>query len=92
TVKKKDVLASVSSVTAKDLKDIPVNSAAEALSGRLAGVQITTAEGSPDANIKIRVRGGGSITQDNSPLYVVDGVQVENALNFLSPQDIQSID
>ncbi|MBN8837631.1 MAG: TonB-dependent receptor [Sphingobacteriia bacterium] len=92
TVKKKDVLASVSSVTAKDLKDIPVNSAAEALAGRLAGVQITTAEGSPDANIRIRVRGGGSVSQDNSPLYIVDGVQVENALNLLSPQDIQSID
>lgn len=52
TVKRKDVLASVSSVSAKDLKDIPVNSAAEALAGRLAGVQITTAEGSPDAMLK----------------------------------------
>jgi TonB-linked SusC/RagA family outer membrane protein len=92
TVKKKDVLASVSSVSAKDLKDIPVNSAAEALSGRLAGVQVTTAEGSPDADVKIRVRGGGSITQDNSPLYIIDGVQVENGLSTLSPQDIQSID
>lgn len=92
TVKRKDVLASVSSISAKDLKDVPVNSAAEALAGRLAGVQITTAEGSPDADIKIRVRGGGSITQDNSPLYVIDGVQVENGLSTLSPQDIQSID
>jgi len=51
-VKKRDVLASVSSVSAKDLKDIPINSAAEALAGRLAGVQITTAEGSPDADVK----------------------------------------
>lgn len=92
TVKKRDVLASVSSVSAKDLKDIPINSAAEALAGRLAGVQITTAEGSPDADIKIRVRGGGSITQDNSPLYIIDGVQVENGLSTISPQDIQSID
>ncbi|MDE3234751.1 MAG: TonB-dependent receptor [Bacteroidota bacterium] len=92
TVRRKDVLASVSSVSAKDLKDIPVNSAAEALEGRLAGVQITTAEGSPDANIVIRVRGGGSITQDNSPLYIIDGVQVENGLSTISPQDIQSID
>ncbi|OIR00110.1 TonB-dependent receptor SusC precursor [mine drainage metagenome] len=92
TVRRKDVLASVSSISAKDLKDIPINSAAEALAGRLAGVQVTSSEGSPDADVKIRVRGGGSITQDNSPLYIIDGVQVENGLSTLSPQDIQTID
>jgi TonB-linked SusC/RagA family outer membrane protein len=92
TVRRKDLLASVSSVGAKDLKDIPINSAAEALNGRLAGVTATTAEGSPDADIRIRVRGGMSITGDNSPLYIVDGVQVENGLSTISPQDIQSID
>ncbi|MCX6209498.1 MAG: SusC/RagA family TonB-linked outer membrane protein, partial [Bacteroidetes bacterium] len=64
---------------------------AEALNGRLAGVTATTAEGSPDADIKIRVRGGGSITQDNSPLYIVDGVQVESGLNGIVLQDIQDI-
>lgn len=92
TVRRKDLLASVSSVGAKDLKDIPINSAAEALNGRLAGVTATTSEGSPDADIRIRVRGGMSITGDNSPLYIVDGVQVENGLSSISPQDIQSID
>ena len=92
TVRRKDLLASVSSVGAKELKDIPINSAAEALNGRLAGVTATSAEGSPDADIRIRVRGGMSITGDNSPLYIIDGVQMENALSFLSPQDIQSID
>ena len=92
TVKRKDLLASVSSVSAKELKDIPINSAAEALNGRLAGVTATTAEGSPDTKINIRVRGGMSITNDNSPLYIVDGVQVEDGLASLSPQNIQSID
>jgi TonB-linked SusC/RagA family outer membrane protein len=92
SVRRKNLLASVSSVSAKDLKDIPINSAAEALNGRLAGVTATSAEGSPDAEIRIRVRGGMSITGDNSPLYVVDGVQVENGLSFLSPQNIQTID
>ncbi len=92
SVKRKDLVNSVSSITSKDIKDIPINSTAEALTGRLAGVQITRSEGSPDAAATIRVRGGGSITQDNSPLYVVDGIQVENALSVLSPQDIQSID
>lgn len=92
TVRRKDLLASVSSVGAKDLKDIPINSASEALNGRLAGVTATTAEGSPDATVRIRVRGGMSITGDNNPLFIIDGVQVENGLNSLSPQDIQSID
>lgn len=92
TVKRRDVLASVASVGAKELKDVPINSAAEALNGRLAGVTATAAEGSPDADIRIRVRGGMSITGDNSPLYIVDGVQVENGLNSVVIQDIQSID
>jgi TonB-linked SusC/RagA family outer membrane protein len=92
TVRRKDLLASVSSVGAKELKDVPINSAAEALNGRLAGVTATTAEGSPDAEVRVRVRGGMSITNDNSPLYIVDGVQVENAFNTISPQDIQTID
>src|SRR5258705_11225108 len=92
TVRRKDLLASVSSVGARDLKDIPINSAAEALNGRLAGVTDTKAEGSPDADIRIKVRGGMSITGDNSPLYVIHGVQVENGLSTISPQDIQTID
>lgn len=92
TVKRKDLTGSVSSVSAKDLKDVPINSAEEALAGRLAGVQVTGSEGSPDAQVQIRVRGGGSITQDNAPLYVVDGIIVDNALSTLSPQDIESID
>ena len=92
-VQRRDVTGAVSSVSAQQIKDVPVNSAAEALTGRLAGVQLTSAEGTPgNANVQIRVRGGGSITQDNSPLYVVDGIQVENALSVISPQDIASVD
>lgn len=90
-IKKKELTGSVSTVGAKDLKDVPVNSVGEALNGRLAGVTATTAEGSPDADIRIKVRGGGSITQDNSPLYIVDGIQVENGLNGIALQDIQDI-
>jgi TonB-dependent starch-binding outer membrane protein SusC len=91
-VERKDLTTSVSSINSKQLKDIPINSAAQALAGRLAGVQVVTSEGSPNAQVQIRVRGGGSITQDNTPLFIVDGVQVENALSVLSPQDIESID
>lgn len=92
TVRRKDLVGAVASVSAKDLKDIPVNSAAEALAGKLPGVQVTLSEGAPGADVDIFVRGRGSITQNGSPLYVVDGVQVENALSVLNPQDIQSID
>ncbi|SHL77936.1 SusC/RagA family TonB-linked outer membrane protein [Hymenobacter psychrotolerans] len=92
-VPRRDVTGSVSSVSAQQIKDIPVNSAAEALTGRLAGVQLTSAEGTPgNLNVQVRVRGGGSITQDNSPLYVVDGIQIENALSVIAPQDIASVD
>lgn len=92
TARRRDVTNSVSSVNARQLRDIPLNSAAQALAGRLAGVQITGSEGSPNAEVLIRVRGGGSITQDNSPLFIIDGIQVENGLSSLTPQDIESID
>lgn len=92
TIKRRELTGSVSSVSARQLKDVPVSSAAELLQGRLAGVQVIASEGGPGAELLIRVRGGGSITQDNSPLYIVDGVQVENALSVIAPQDIATID
>ena len=73
TTRRKDITGSVASVKADALAAIPVTSAIEAISGKLAGVQVTTTEGSPDAEVKIRVRGGGSITGDNKPLFIVDG-------------------
>lgn len=91
-VNRRDLTGSVASVNSKQIKDIPLASAAQALAGRLAGVQITTTEGSPGAEFNIRIRGGSSITQDNSPLYIVDGVQMENGLSSVSPQEIASVD
>ena len=91
TVKKRDITGSVASVGGDVLKAIPVASASEAITGKLAGVQVLSTEGSPDAEIKIRVRGGGSITQDNSPLFIVDGFPV-NSITDIAPSDIQSID
>jgi TonB-linked SusC/RagA family outer membrane protein len=91
TVKKSDLIGSVASVGGDDLVQVPVSTVAEALTGRMAGVQVTTTEGSPDAEIRIRVRGGASLTQDSSPLYIVDGFPV-NSISDLSSSDIQSID
>ncbi len=91
TTKKRDVVTSVASVGADQIKDIPVTSAAEALQGKLSGVTVTTTEGSPDADVKIRVRGGTSLTQSNDPLYIVDGMPVSSIAD-IAPSDIQSMD
>ena len=91
TTKKRDVVTSVASVGADQLKDIPVTSAAEALQGKLSGVSVTTTEGSPDADVKIRVRGGTSLTQSNDPLYIVDGMPV-SSISDIAPSDIASMD
>ena len=91
TARRKDITGSVASVKADALAAIPVTSAIEAISGKLAGVQVTTTEGSPDAEVKIRVRGGGSITGDNKPLFIVDGFPVES-ISDIAPSDIESMD
>ncbi len=90
TARKKDLTGSVSTVKGQELTKVPVPNVGEALTGKMAGVHVTTTDGSPDAEILIRVRGGGSITGDNSPLYVVDGFQTES-ISDISPNDIEDI-
>ena len=91
TVTRRDVVGSISSVNSEALNQVPVASVTEAMAGKMAGVQVTTTEGNPDADIKIRVRGAGSITQDSSPLYIVDGFPMES-ISDIPASDIQSID
>lgn len=91
SVHKRDLTGAVASVSSEQLRDMPSVSTAQAITGRLAGVHVITTEGSPDAEIKIRVRGGGSITQDNSPLFIIDGFPSDN-MGDIPPSDIQSID
>ena len=91
TVKRRDLLGSVSSVSSEKLAEQPVNNISQALSGKMAGVSVTTTEGDPDADIKIRVRGGGSITQFSTPLYIVDGFPMES-ISDIPSSEIQSID
>ena len=88
---RKDLTGSVGSVSGAKLAVVPVSSAAEALAGKIAGVQITTTDGQPGADINIRVRGATSVTQSNDPLFIVDGFQVAN-INDIPPTDIASID
>ncbi len=91
TVKRRDLLGSVSSISSEKIAEQPVTNITQALTGRMAGVSVTTTEGDPDADIKIRVRGGGSITQDSSPLYIVDGFPVDN-INDIASSEILTLD
>lgn len=75
---KKDLTTAVATVNEEDLKDQPVNSFDQALVGKMAGVQVLQTSGSPGAGVSIRVRGVGSITAGNDPLYVIDGVPISN--------------
>jgi len=88
---RKDLTGSVGSISGKKLEVVPVTSAAVALQGKISGVQVTTVDGEPGADVHIRVRGGTSVTQTNEPLYIVDGFQVDN-INDIPPTDIASID
>ncbi len=88
---RKDLTGSVGSVSGAKLAVVPVSSASEALAGKIAGVQVTSVDGQPGADINIRVRGATSVTQSNEPLYIVDGFQQSN-INDIPPSDIASID
>lgn len=89
-VKRGDVTTAVSSVSAKELANRPIVSAAQAIQGKAAGVNVMSPNGSPGSAPQIRVRGTTSMNGSNDPLYVVDGVPVDN-INFLSSNDIENI-
>jgi TonB-dependent starch-binding outer membrane protein SusC len=92
-VKRRDLTGAVGSVNMPDLQKAPVRSFEEALAGRVAGVTASASDGQPGASINIVVRGNNSLTQDNSPLYVIDGFPIENPdNNALNPAEIESIE
>ncbi|MEQ8535272.1 MAG: TonB-dependent receptor plug domain-containing protein, partial [Imperialibacter sp.] len=103
-VKKRDIIGAIASVSADDIKNLPVVSLDQALQGKAAGVQVTQSSGTPGGGITVRVRGNTSISASNRPLFIIDGVPVEdgalalrsfggqndNALSTLNPNDIES--
>ena len=91
TVKRRDLTGAVASVTGEKLAANPVANVAQALQGQLPGVSVIAQDGRPGASMSIRVRGGGSITQSNDPLFIVDGVQV-NSIDDIPADNIESID
>src|SRR4051812_13460804 len=90
TVKKKDLTGSVASVSGKVISDAPVPNIAQAMQGKLPGVNIVTQDGRPGADVAIRVRGGTSISQSNQPLILVDGVP--GNINDIPADQVKSID
>lgn len=91
TMRRKDLTGAVASVKGEDLVANPVSNVTQAMQGRLPGVNVVSQDGRPGATISVRVRGGGSITQSNEPLYVVDGFPVSN-LDNIAASEIESID
>ena len=91
TMKKSDLTGSVASVSSKSLEKFRTGSVLEALGGQVAGVSVTAADGTPGAGYDIKIRGVGTANGDASPLYIVDGFEVDD-INFIASQDIHSIE
>ncbi|WP_316789577.1 TonB-dependent receptor [Pedobacter frigoris] len=91
-IQRKDLTGAISSIKGEEIAKMPVQNVAQALQGRIAGMQVAMPDGTPGAAPSIVIRGGTSITQSNEPLYVVDGVPQTDGLSFLDPMDIESVD
>lgn len=89
-VRKADLTGAISVLDNRNFRDQPVTEVSEILQGRVAGVQVTNS-GIPGGDVKIRVRGSGSINRSNEPLYVIDGIVRESGLTGLNTEDIQSM-
>ena len=97
-VKKEDATGSVEAISTEDFNPGAITSPQELVSGKIAGVQITTGGGSPGEGATIRIRGGSSLSASNDPLIVIDGVPVDNdgitgmknPLNTIHPSDIET--
>ena len=105
TTRRRDLIASVATVRGDDIAKTPVASLNEAMQGKMAGVQISSASGTPGGAIVVRIRGSASITAGNDPLYVIDGIpmvvtdysqmafggQTTNPIASINPSDIENI-
>ena len=86
---KRDITGAVATVSAKDLLSLPSTNAAQAIQGRVAGVNVSN-ENAPGGNVMVRIRGFGTIN-DNSPLYIIDGTPTKGNLNTINVNDIESM-
>ncbi|RPD43326.1 TonB-dependent receptor [Chitinophaga barathri] len=99
TQSRKDVTGATKTLKSAEFNKGIINAPQELLQGKMAGVNVTSASGEPGGMLGITVRGPGGVRTSNTPLFVVDGLPLDNSstgggdpLNFLNPQDIESID
>lgn len=106
TQSKAEVTSAIASVSAEEIKDMPLVGLDQAIQGRAAGVQVTNNSGAPGGGVSIRIRGTSSLGAGNEPLYVIDGVPINNTQTFnqqtgeervngmsnINPADIESIE
>ncbi len=91
-VQRKDLTGAVSSISPKDIDNMPITRVDQMLQGRAAGVDVKSTNGAPGSGTTVRIRGSRSITATNEPLYVIDGLIDAINLNTINPEDIASID
>ncbi|HNX89704.1 MAG TPA: SusC/RagA family TonB-linked outer membrane protein, partial [Paludibacteraceae bacterium] len=91
TAKKSSFTGSAATVDAKKLSQRSVSNITNALAGQAAGVQVTSSNGQPGTAATIRIRGIGSMSASNAPLYVIDGVPYDGSLSAINPRDIENM-
>src|SRR6478735_737186 len=92
TQRKEAVTGSVASISGEKMREIPAANVSQSLQGRLAGVQMSQTSTQPGATMQIRIRGTRSLTADNNPLIVLDGIPFPGSIADLNPNDIRSVD
>ena len=93
SIKKRDVSTAISSIKSDDIANLPNSDLRQAMVGKMPGVSVMQTGGDPEgSNLMVRVRGVGSVTAGNDPLYIIDGVPVENGLSNINPNDIESME
>ncbi|OFY65797.1 MAG: SusC/RagA family protein [Bacteroidetes bacterium RBG_13_43_22] len=92
TQRKEAVTGSVSSIAGDILRDIPSTNLTQSIQGRLPGVELSQTSSRPGATLQIRIRGTRSLTADNDPLVVLDGIPFIGSINEINNNDIKSID
>ncbi len=92
TAKKSQLTGAISSIGSKEIQELPITDARQALQGRAAGVDVTQPGSKPGSAPQVRIRGRRSFNASNEPLYVIDGIPVVGGLNDINPQDITSME
>ena len=90
--KKSQLTGAISSVTSKEIAELPVTNARQALQGRAAGVDVIQSGSQPGGGVTVRIRGRRSINASNDPLYVVDGIPLAGGIDDINPNDIASLE